>query len=67
VAVVEEGYKSATTPMVIRSRNEVAAMLDGWRLVPPGLVPAWQWRSSPDESPRTGLILGGVGVKDAES
>ena len=66
VAVVEEGYRSATTPMVIRTRSEVAAQLDGWRLVPPGLVPAWQWHSGPDESPRTGLILGGVGIKDAE-
>jgi hypothetical protein len=64
VAAAEEGYKSATGPMVIRSRAEVEGLFEGWRLVPPGLVPAWQWHSGPDEAPRTGIILGGVGVKE---
>lgn len=64
VAVAEEGYKSATAPMVVRSRSEIEALFNGWRLIPPGVTPAWQWHSGPDESPRTGIILGGVGVKD---
>jgi hypothetical protein len=61
---VEETYRSATAPMVIRSRSEVAALFEGWRLVPPGVGPAWQWHSDPEEAPRTGIILGGVGVKE---
>jgi hypothetical protein len=63
VAAAEAGYRSATAPMVIRSRSEVESLFDGWRLVPPGVVPAWQWHSDPDEEPRTGIILGGVGIK----
>jgi S-adenosyl methyltransferase len=64
VAVAEEGYKSATAPMIVRSRSEIEALFNGWRLIAPGVTPAWQWHSGPDESPRTGIILGGVGVKD---
>jgi hypothetical protein len=65
VAFAQDGYKSATSPLVIRRRDEIEALFDGLRLVPPGVVPAWQWRSGPDESPRTGVMIGGVGVKDA--
>jgi hypothetical protein len=64
VAVAEEGYKSASAPMIVRSRSEIEALFNGWRLIAPGVTPAWQWHSGPDESPRTGIILGGVGVKD---
>jgi S-adenosyl methyltransferase len=64
VAAAQEGYKSATAPMIIRERSEIEALFNGWRLLPPGVVPAWQWHSSPDEAPRTGIILGGVGVKE---
>jgi SAM-dependent methyltransferase len=64
VAAAEDAYRSATAPMVIRSRSEVAALFEGWRLVPPGVVPAWQWHSDPDEAPCTGIILGGVAVKE---
>lgn len=65
VAVVEEEYNSATAPMVVRRRSEVEALFSGWRLVPPGVVPAFRWHSGPHESPRTGGILGGVGVREA--
>jgi hypothetical protein len=65
VAFAQDGYKSATAPLVIRRRSEIEGLLYGLRLVPPGVVPAWQWRSGPEESPRTGIMLGGVGVKDA--
>ncbi len=64
VAAAEDAYRSATAPMVIRSRAEVEALFAGWRLVPPGVVPACQWHSGPDEEPRTGIILGGVGVRE---
>ena len=63
VAAAEEGYKSSTAPMIVRSRGEIEAFFDGWRLVRPGVVPAWQWHSEPDESPRTQLMLGGIAVK----
>jgi hypothetical protein len=65
VVVAQDGYKSATAPLVLRRPAEIETLFDGWRLVPPGVVPAWQWRSGPEESPRTGIMLAGVGVKDA--
>jgi len=64
VAVAEEGYKSATAPMIVRRRDEIQALFDGWRPLPPGVVPAWQWHSGPNEAPRTEIILGGVGIKE---
>jgi hypothetical protein len=63
VAAAEEGYKAATAPMIVRTRNEIEKLFSGWRLLEPGVVPAWQWRSAPEESPRTDIIFGGVGVK----
>jgi hypothetical protein len=59
----EEVYAEASAPMVFRTREEVAALFDGWRLIPPGVVRAWQWRSGPDESPHTPTLWAGVGVK----
>jgi len=56
--------ESATAPMVVRSRDEIETLFSGWRLLQPGVVPAWQWRSEPGESPRTEIIFGGAGVKD---
>lgn len=63
VAAAEEGYQSSTAPMVVRTRPQIESLFGGWSIVPPGVTPAWQWRAGPAEEPRTGLILGGVGVK----
>jgi hypothetical protein len=63
VAIAEEAFEEVSAPCVFRTRDEVTALFDGWRLVPPGVVRAWQWRSRPEESPRTPALWAGVGAK----
>jgi hypothetical protein len=46
-------YRQTPTPMTMRSRSEIAALLDGFDLVPPGLVYLPQWRPLPGETPVT--------------
>jgi hypothetical protein len=64
VRTTEEVYAEASAPVVFRTRDEVTALFDGWRLVPPGVVRAWQWRPESGESPRTPTLWAGVGVKE---
>jgi hypothetical protein len=58
-------YAKAASPLVPRSHAEIAALLDGWDLIEPGLVQVPMWR--PDgELPGSGelqkiSIYGGVG------
>lgn len=40
-------YSAGVAPIHLRTRTEVAAMLDGWRLVEPGVVPLSEWRPRP--------------------
>jgi hypothetical protein len=65
-AGIREGariYSESAAPLVIRSREQVAAWFDGFTLVPPGLVAADDWR-------RTGNgrvaapVMAGVGFLD---
>lgn len=44
-------YRRTGTPMTMRSREQIAALFQGYQLVPPGLVYMAQWRPSPDEAP----------------
>jgi SAM-dependent methyltransferase len=48
-----------------RSGEQIKRFFDGFDLVDPGLVPAYQWRPDPDASVPAGLwgLLGGVGRK----
>jgi hypothetical protein len=43
----EEVYRRASHAMTLRSRAEVAALLDGYELVEPGLVDVIHWRPDP--------------------
>jgi S-adenosyl methyltransferase len=38
----------ASTPMVLRTRAQVASWFDGLELVAPGVVTLWQWHPEPD-------------------
>jgi SAM-dependent methyltransferase len=65
-AGVREGaaiYSDSTAPFVPRSRAQVAAWFDGFRLVPPGLVDADGWRRA-GNGRATAPIVAGVGVLD---
>jgi hypothetical protein len=42
-------YQAATTPMYVRSRAEVLALVPGLELVEPGLVWTPEWHPEPGE------------------
>ncbi|MFB4275680.1 SAM-dependent methyltransferase [Nonomuraea sp. MTCD27] len=57
-------YKRTTNPVKARSREQIEALLDGFALVEPGLVPLHEWRPRdgdpyPEESPEA---FAGVGI-----
>jgi hypothetical protein len=63
-----DGYKAATSPMVLRARPQIERMFEGFELVAPGLVHPWQWqpwlKSSFEDKPmRTDWLWAGVGRK----
>lgn len=66
-ALIEGLYEGATSPAVFRSREEIAALFTGWNLVAPGVVRPWAWPAEDAVSPRTSILLGGVGVKEEGS
>jgi hypothetical protein len=43
-------YRRASSPLVTRSKEEIAAYFDGFELVEPGLATTSEWRSRPDPS-----------------
>ncbi|MET7509786.1 SAM-dependent methyltransferase [Streptomyces albidoflavus] len=45
-------YATATTPLTPRSHPEIEKFLDGFELLPPGLVPAPSWRPDTPATPR---------------
>ena len=61
-------YRRTATPMTMRSREEVAGLLDGFTLVDPGLVFLPQWRpedpSAPLEHPERFTGYAAVGRRD---
>jgi hypothetical protein len=66
VALIEDLYQEATSPVIFRSREEVTELFRGWRPLPPGIVRPWAWPAADPSSPRTALLWGGVGIKDAD-
>ncbi|WP_033337872.1 SAM-dependent methyltransferase [Catenuloplanes japonicus] len=54
-------YRRTTMPFFVRSRAEVTAMLDGWELLPPGVVPIGDWHPELGDAVRPQpAILGAV-------
>jgi S-adenosyl methyltransferase len=64
VVLIEDLYKSATSPVIFRSREEVTELFQGWCPLPPGIVRPWAWPAEDPASPRTALLWGGIGIKD---
>jgi SAM-dependent methyltransferase len=58
-------YQELTAPLVLRSRDEIAALFDGFDLVDPGLVAAHAWRPRRGRPPRRPTrpvpVLAGIG------
>ena len=57
-------YDRASAPLVLRTRVEIAALLDGLELVDPGMVQMSLWRGG-DDLPSSRGLFGGVGRKTA--
>lgn len=43
VRAIERGYRGSATPVVLRDRTRIRDLLDGFELVPPGLVDPAHW------------------------
>ncbi len=50
-----DGYQSSATPVTLRSREQLRALLDGLDLVPPGLVDVTRWPKPHPEIPPVGF------------
>jgi hypothetical protein len=67
VAKGTEVYEQATAPLVLRTRDEIQRLFDGFDLTEPGLVWLPEWRPAHDvpmADPERSLILAGVGRKN---
>lgn len=57
-------FRGASLPLITRSRQDVAAMLAGWKLVEPGLVAVTQWQPvHPPERQDRAYLYAAVGHK----
>jgi hypothetical protein len=60
-------YNRTGTPLVTRNRDQLAAIFEGWQLIPPGIVYGPEWRPDPNEppvgDPASYITLAGVAVK----
>ncbi|MGW0661021.1 SAM-dependent methyltransferase [Streptodolium elevatio] len=67
--LAEEVYERTNSPVVPRTREEIAALLDGFDLVDPGLVRIPLWRPEPDapllseEDLDNIVVFGAVGIR----
>jgi SAM-dependent methyltransferase len=59
----EKFYDQATAPLALRDATQVAALLDGFSLVEPGLVHVSQWRPPVEASYKFDAFLAAVGRK----
>ncbi|GAA0919644.1 SAM-dependent methyltransferase [Virgisporangium aurantiacum] len=64
-------YNRTGTPLVVRNRDQLATIFEGWQLVPPGIVYGPEWRPDPNgppvADPASYITLAGVGVKAGSS
>lgn len=58
-AALSELYRRTTTPVTPRGREEIEALLAGYELVEPGLVPTEQWRPDGDDPATNGYAAVG--------
>jgi len=66
-SAVQEQYQRASSPFVVRSREQVLRLFAGFELVEPGVVYAQQWRpdwiGEVEDHPEWSRLLAGVGRK----
>jgi hypothetical protein len=65
LAEVVRLYERTTTPVTLRTHQQIRGLFDGFRLLSPGVVYTPLWRPDTDlndADPRRSLFYGGVGV-----
>lgn len=67
IEILERMAAASTNPVKARTREDILAMIEGWELVEPGLVPLPLWRpEGPDDilidEPHRAAIMAGVGI-----
>jgi hypothetical protein len=62
-AMSETLNRLLSQPSTYRSHAEVTAFFEGLDLVPPGVVPIQEWRSTPEEAAAVAAMWGGVALK----
>jgi hypothetical protein len=62
---IRQMYQRTTTPLHMRTAEQIAALLTGLRIVEPGIVTVTEWRPDPGEAsaPIRGGVLAAVAVK----
>lgn len=60
VARTVEVYEGATSPILFRTREQIAQLFDGFSLERPGLVRPWQWHPDPASTMHTKWLYAGV-------
>lgn len=58
-AGVQDVYRRASSPLMMRSRTAVKRFFDGFELVEPGLVPLSHWRPATENEPDDPILLSG--------
>jgi hypothetical protein len=68
VRQVMDIYRDASAPAHYRTRDQIAAFFDGFKLIDPGLVPLPDWRPEPRPYP-AGEVWGlcGIGRKPGQT
>jgi hypothetical protein len=60
-------YQRTSTPVSLRTRDEITALFAGLELLPPGVVCATRWRPDPGEEPEDLPLLAGVARRETSS
>jgi SAM-dependent methyltransferase len=58
---ITAAYRQTTSPLTLRTSDEIAALFDQVTLLPPGVVPAPLWRPDDESDPEDLPILVGAG------
>lgn len=66
-ALIEGVYQGSTSAGVFRSRDEITELFAGWRTLQPGIVQPWEWPVEDPLSPRSGILYGGVAIKENDT
>lgn len=50
IRAAQEVYARAEHPVIMRTRAEISGLIEGWEIVPPGIVPCPLWRPAAEDA-----------------